>query len=41
MRWTKERIIILLLLNMCAGWPLLFYFIPKWKREDRERDNEK
>ena len=29
MRWTTERIIILLLLNLCAGWPLLFYFIPK------------
>ena len=34
MKWTNDRIIIMVLLSACGGWPFLFYFIPKWRRED-------
>ncbi len=36
-KWTTERIIILWLMSIASGGLLLFYFIPKWNREDKEK----
>ncbi len=35
---TRDRIIILLLCGYASGGLLLFWLIPKWKREDRENE---
>lgn len=38
MKWTRDRIIILMLCSYASGGILLFWLVPKWKREDEEAE---